>query len=207
MNVYDILGVGGDADIDADIDAIKHAYRQLAKALHPDINAGDEAATERFKLITAAYNLLANRRKRAEYDGGRRKGDDGGAPQPWEKGGAWFDFEIDGFTGERLADLFGDVAGKRLGRVKGGAATSLWVGGQDIAETLEVTESEAQNGVCKLVSTMAGLSVAIDIPAGAADGKVVTLPGFGIEGFGGAPPGDLNVVVQIVPDPAIAAPR
>ena len=178
MNVYDLLGVGRDADIDA----IKHAYRRLAKALHPDINAGDEAATERFKLITAAYNLLANRRKRAEYDGGGRTGDDGGAPQPWERGGAWFDFEIDEFTGERLADLFGDVAGKRLGRVKGGAATSLWVGGQDIAKTLEVTESEAQNGVCKLVTTMAGLSVAIDIPAG-----------------------DLNVVVQIVPDPAIEA--
>ncbi len=203
MNVYDLLGVGRDADIDD----IKHAYRRLAKQLHPDINAGDAAATERFKLITAAYNLLADRRRRAEYDGGRKAGGGGGAPKPWEKGGAWFDFEIDEITGERLADLFGDVAGKRLGRVQGGRATSLWVGGQDIAETVEVTETEARDGVCKLVTTMAGLSVAVDIPPGAANGKVVTVRGFGIEGFGGAPPGDLNVIVRIIPDPAIEARR
>ncbi len=145
---------------------------------------------------------MADRRKRAEYDGSRSTG---GGPQAWEKGGAWFEFEIDEFTGERLADLFGDVAGKRLGRVTGAAATSLWIGGQDIAETLEVTETEARDGVRKLVTTMAGLSVAIDIPPATANGKLITHAGFGIEGFGGAPPGDLNVIVRIVPDPAIEA--
>lgn len=201
MNLYELLGV----ERGADLEEIKRAYRQLAKALHPDVNAGDEAAAERFKEVTAAYNILADRRKRAEFDGNlARAGGEGGA-QPWEKGGAWFDFEIDEATGERTVDLFGDVAGTRLGRVKGAAATSLWMKGEDIAESLTVTEQEADEGVCKLVTTMTGLTVAIDIPAGTADGNIVTLRGFGIEGFGGGPPGDLNVIVSVVPGPAIAA--
>ena len=50
---------------------------------------------------------------------------------------------------------------------------------------------------------MTGLTVAVDIPEGTADGDIVTLRGFGIEGFGGGPPGDLNVIVSVIPDPSI----
>ena len=67
MNAYEFLGI----DRGADLDAIKRAYRTLAKQLHPDVNAGDEQAADRFKEITAAYNMLADNRKRAEYDGNR----------------------------------------------------------------------------------------------------------------------------------------
>ena len=200
MNVYDFLGVTRDAGLEE----IKRAYRRLAKALHPDVNAGDEQAAERFKEITAAYNVLADRWKRAEYDL-HRSNPGGGAngSEPWEKGGAWFDLEIDETTGERLVDLFGDVAGTRMGRVKGEAATSLYMKGQDVAATLKVTESEARDGICKRVTTMTGITVAVDIPAGTGNGDVVTLTEFGIEGFGGGPHGDLNVLVRLVPDPAI----
>jgi len=200
MNAYDLLGVARDADLET----IKRAYRGLAKALHPDVNAGDEAASERFKRITAAYNLLADRRKRAEYDltDALQDGADPDA-KPWETGGAWFEFEFDDATGERLSDLFGDVAGTRMGRVKGVAATSLRMKGQDVAETLRVTVSEARQGVVRLVTSMTGVTVAVDVPAGTRDGALITLAGFGIEGFGGGEPGDLNVRIQIVPDPAI----
>ena len=114
MTPYELLGV----ERGADIDDIKRAYRALAKELHPDVNAGDEDAADRFKTITAAYNLLADRRKRAEFDRNSPATGDEGGLQPWQKGGAWFDFEIDESTGERTVDLFGDVAGTRLGRVK-----------------------------------------------------------------------------------------
>ena len=199
MNAYDLLGVKPEADIEE----IKRAYRQLAKGLHPDVNAGDEDATEQFKEITAAYNLLADKARRTAYDRTLSPGD---GVRPWEKGGAWFDFEIDESTGERLIDLFGDIAGTRLGRVKGAAATSLWMRGQDIAETVEVTESEVREGACKFVNTMTGLTVAVDVPQGTADGDILTLRGFGIEGYGGGPPGDLNVIVKLVPDPALQGP-
>lgn len=200
MNAYELLGI----DRLADLESIKRAYRTLAKELHPDVNSGDEAAAERFKQITAAYNLLADAKKRSEYD--RNAGRKGGAPgygAPWEKGGVWYDFEIDETSGQRINDLFGDVAGTRLGRVKGAAATSMKVKGQDVAAKLQVTETEARDGVCKLVTTMTGLSVAVDIPAGHINGKTITIPGFGIEGFGGAEPGDLNVIVEIIPDPSL----
>ena len=200
MNAYDLLGI----DRGADLDAIKRAYRGLAKQLHPDVNAGDEEAADRFKEITAAYNILADNRKRAEYDGNRMGRDENNSgPKPWEENGAWYDFEIDETSGERIMDLFGDVAGTRLGRVKGAAATTLYMKGQDVAAPLKITYSEARDGICKLVSTMTGLTVAVTIPAGAVHGQKVTLPGFGIEGFGGAPHGDLNVLIELVPDPSI----
>ena len=202
MNAYELLGI----DRLADLDAIKQAYRSLAKALHPDVNTGDEEAADRFKHITAAYNLLADKKKRAEYD--RNAGRKGGPPghgAPWEKGGVWYDFEIDETSGERVSDLFGDVAGTRLGRVKGAAATSMKVKGQDVATKLKVTKTESREGICKLLTTMTGLTVAVDVPAGHINGKVITILGFGIEGFGGAEPGDLNVIVEIIPDPSIEA--
>jgi DnaJ-class molecular chaperone len=202
MNAYDLLGLQRDADLDA----IKSAYRALAKELHPDVNAGDENAADRFKEITAAYNMLADKRKRAEYDGNRMGRDENASgAKPWEEDGAWYDFEIDETSGERIMDLFGDIAGTRLGRVKGAAATTLYMKGQDVAVPLKITYSEARNGVCKLVTTMTGLTVAVTVPANAVHGQVVSLPGFGIEGFGGAQHGDLNVLLELVPDPAIGA--
>jgi DnaJ-class molecular chaperone len=200
VSPYDLLGL----ERSADLDEIKKAYRLLAKELHPDVNSGNEVAADKFKEITAAYNLLADRKKRAEFDRNQLdRGGSGEGLQPWQKGGSWFDFEIDESTGERTIDLFGDVAGTRLGRVKGAAATSLWMKGEDIAESLEIIHSEAKTGICKLVTTMTGLTVAVDIPAGSADGDIVTLKGFGIEGFGGGPPGDLNVILNVVSDPSI----
>ena len=196
---YDLLGV----DKGADLGDIKHAYRRLAKKLHPDVNVGIEAAAELFKHVTGAYIVLADIRNRAEFDHNMPAGSDEGDLQPWQKGGAWFDFEIDESTGQRTIDLFGDVAGTRLGRVKGAAATSMWMKGEYIAEALKVVQSEADQGACKLVNTMTGLTVAVDIPEGTTDGDIITLRGFGIEGFGGGPPGDLNVIISVIPDPAI----
>lgn len=203
MTPYELLGV----DRSADIDEIKRAYRTLAKALHPDVNAGDEAASDRFKTITAAYNLLADRKRRAEIDRNLARNGGPDSAKPWEKGGAWFDFEIDEATGERTVDLFGDIAGTRLGRVKGAAATSLWMKGEDVGVQMKLTRTEAREGIVRLVTTMTGITVAIDAPAGTADGDVIILRGFGIEGFGGGPPGDLNVLISVVDDPAITDTR
>ena len=202
MNAYKLLGV----DRLANLEKIKQAYRTLAKKLHPDVNSGNKEASDQFKRITAAYNLLADTKKRAKYD--HNAGLRGSTP-PYgadgQKGDVWYKFEIDETSGERIKDLYGDVAGTRLGRVKGAAATSMRVRGQDIATQLKITETEAREGICKLVTTMTGLTIAVDIPAGQINGQSIKIRGFGIEGFGGAEPGDLNVIIEIVPDPTIGS--
>ncbi len=64
LDPYKTLGVRRDAD---DM-AIKSAYRQLVKDLHPDLNPGDSSVTERLMDVNAAYDILSNPAKRADYD-------------------------------------------------------------------------------------------------------------------------------------------
>jgi DnaJ-class molecular chaperone len=59
---YDVLGVGQDADADA----VKQAYRALARELHPDVSAGNDG--ERFREVTEAYSVLSDDRSRRLYD-------------------------------------------------------------------------------------------------------------------------------------------
>src|SRR5688572_24744045 len=63
-SLYEALGVAKGADADA----IRKAYRKLARKHHPDVNPGDKAAEEKFKRISAAYDVLSDDKKRAAYD-------------------------------------------------------------------------------------------------------------------------------------------
>ena len=61
---YDVLGISRSADKST----IKRAYRKLAKKYHPDTNAGNAQAEEKFKEATEAYNVLSNPEKKKLYD-------------------------------------------------------------------------------------------------------------------------------------------
>jgi molecular chaperone DnaJ len=61
---YQVLGIKRDAKPEE----IKKAYRRLARKYHPDVNPGDKAAEERFKLITEAHEILSDPKKRKVYD-------------------------------------------------------------------------------------------------------------------------------------------
>jgi curved DNA-binding protein len=63
-NYYEILGVSREADGTE----IKQAYRKLARQYHPDLNPGDRAAEEQFKLLGEAYEVLSDQERRAQYE-------------------------------------------------------------------------------------------------------------------------------------------
>lgn len=113
---YDVLGVSATASAKD----ITRAYRKLARELHPDANPGDTAAEEKFKEVSAAYDVIGDEAKRAEYDEVRRMGPMGGmgfggpgAGGFGGPGGAGFNFE-----GADLGDLLGGLfgGGGRRGR-------------------------------------------------------------------------------------------
>jgi molecular chaperone DnaJ len=108
---YAALGVPRDADAAA----IKKAYRQLARDLHPDKNPGNAQAETRFKEVSEAYDVLSDPKRRSEYDEARRLFGAGARPGgfPGGFGGAGGGQAFD------LGDLFGAAGGAGAGRAGG----------------------------------------------------------------------------------------
>src|SRR5215218_11066762 len=71
---YAVLGVSSTASQDE----VKKQYRRMAKKYHPDANANDPKASEKFKEISEAYNVVGDAEKRKQYDEMRRLGAFGG---------------------------------------------------------------------------------------------------------------------------------
>ena len=102
---YKVLGVPSDA---AAKDITK-AYRKLARQFHPDANPDDPGAEERFKEVSAAYDVLGDEAKRSEYDQVRTMGPMGGFAGPGGPGGPG---GMGGsFTADDLGGLFGNLFG------------------------------------------------------------------------------------------------
>ena len=130
--LYKTLGVSKKASEDE----IKKAYRKLARQYHPDRNPGDEAAEERFKEISAAYDVLGDPEKRKEYDEAGAFAGFGGGQGPFPGGG-----QAGGFGGFDFGDILGSVFNRG-----GGRAQTQQVRGRDLETEVPLTFDQAING-------------------------------------------------------------
>jgi molecular chaperone DnaJ len=135
---YKTLGVGKNASEEE----IKKAYRKLARQYHPDRNAGDKQAEERFKEISQAHDVLSDADKRKAYDRGN------GAFGFGMPGG--FDPSSFGGVGDILSNLFGGAAGSGggAGRTQGGArgGRPRPARGRDLETEVSLSFDQAVNG-------------------------------------------------------------
>jgi len=197
-DLYAVLGV----DRGASQEEIRKAYRRLAKELHPDFNPGDRKAEERFKKVSAAYEILGDPEKRARYDRGEI--DETGAEKPQQR--YYRDFAETG-AGERyhtgrgfedFADL-GDIFSELFGR--GGRARAGPMRGPDLRYHLVIDFLDAVRGGTRRVVLPDGSALDVRIPAGIESGQVIRLRGKGAPGLEGGPPGDALVEVEVRPHP------
>jgi molecular chaperone DnaJ len=143
---YAILGVPKNASAAE----IKKAYRKLAQQHHPDANPGNSEAEERFKEISAAYDVLSDDEKRAAYDRVREMGASGfagvggpggGAARDWPGGARTVDFGDVGDFGD-LGDLFGGLFGGR----RRGRQSARPQRGADLQTRVRISFDEAMRG-------------------------------------------------------------
>ncbi|MDB5774390.1 MAG: cbpA [Herbaspirillum sp.] len=202
---YEILGVGRKATTDE----IKKAYRKLARRYHPDVSK-DPQGEAKFKDIAEAYATLRNPESRQEYDnlGRHAAGQDFSPPPEWRQryGGGTETFDdID------LADILNAFRGGRQTRGNGHAYFAQ--AGEDYSVTIPVTLEDVYHGgetevALELLEIgLNGLphrvprTFRVTIPKGATEGQRLRLAGLGGPGTDGGKPGDLYMVLTILPHP------
>ena len=196
---YKVLGV----ERGAGDEAIKKAYRRLARKYHPDVSK-EANAKEKFQEVSEAYETLRDKEKRAAYDSlgsSFRPGQDFRPPPDW------FDrFGSGGAGGMRddlrdvdLSDLFESMGiFGRAGRRGGGRGMRF--PGEDYEVPVRLTLEEAARGVEREVR-LDGRAFRARIPRGATDGQRLRLTGKGGPGTNGGPPGDLYLQIVLEGEP------
>ena len=212
-NPYDLLGVKPSAT-DKEI---RSAYRKLAKKLHPDVNPDDAASAERFKEVTAAYNLLSNEELRKQYDSGQideqgqQRNPFAGAGGFGQRGGPGFDTGFGGFQGfgarggqmgqDDMADMFSSLFGMNMGGMRGGMnRPPMQRKGADVEYRVTMSLPEALKGGTRLLQG----GTKVRIPAGVKDGQTLRVKGKGEPGINGGPAGDARVNVSVKDHPNLS---
>jgi DnaJ-class molecular chaperone len=174
---YEVLGV----ERGASETEVKRAFRKLARELHPDVNAHDPQAEEKFKAAAEAYEVLSDPEQRQTYD---RFGHEGLRSGGFPPGGAGFG---------SVEDLLGAVFGGAFGfEVRRGPMR-----GQDLLHAVELSAVQAMLGASVKIPSQEG-EREVDLPPGIQHGAQFALRGHGLPGANGGPPGDLRVVIHVI---------
>lgn len=180
-DLYRILGVA----MDASAEEIKKSYRRKAREMHPDLDPGNPWAEDEFKSLSAAYQILSDPVRRAQYDRGeisaegrkRRTKPEAAAKPAKEKS------RKSGFEG-----FFRKRAGPDID-------------GVDVNYTLNVDFLDAARGTNTELSTTNGAVLKVSVPPGTISGQVLRLKGQGMRGFGEGRDGDALIEVDVAAHP------
>ncbi|HEX3539093.1 MAG TPA: molecular chaperone DnaJ [Acidimicrobiales bacterium] len=159
---YKVLGVT-DTATDKDI---TRAYRRLAKQYHPDANPGSE---DRFKEVSAAYDVLGDPARRKEYDEVRRLGPLGNAFAGAGGGAGPGGFSAN-FSTDDLTDLLGGIFGRGRGGGRGSSGPAGPRRGEDLEAQLHLSFLDAVNGVTATVNVTSDVACSMCGGTGAAAG-------------------------------------
>ncbi len=212
-NYYDILGVSREAAAGD----IKQAYRKLARQYHPDLNPGDQASEEQFKLVSEAYNVLFDDEKRAQYEKFSEYWQQEGFKQGQGKSvvsdifGGRISLEDFGFGEFPDFNLFVDQLLNRRpsarrdtteapegnGYVDGNQAYGATAASRrsDAEADLTVPLEKAFRGGRERIRLEDGRSLEVNMPAGMVTGQRIRLRGQGVGG------GNLYLRIQVDPHP------
>lgn len=198
-NPYDVLGITKSASQDE----IKKAYRALVKKYHPDKNAGNKAAEEKFKEIAHAFDLIGTEDARGKYDRGETTEQQQAQHEQYQRyrrsygnpfghgfGQSYNQTEEDFVDQDFFEHLFKEA--RRSQRPK----RSYWEEenvGQDHQYKMEIDFKESILGVEKVITLQAGKQLQVKIPPGIESGKKLRFKGQGGNG------GDAFVEISVKP--------
>ena len=191
-NLYDILGVSKSASQNE----IKSQYRKLARKYHPDLNKDNKEAAEKFKEISAAYDILGDKDKKTKYDNNEIDAD--GKPTGFGAGGFGshgFNTSGGGFNSQSFdfSSIFGeDIFSQFNSNGFGGRSAK----GQDVSYSLDVDFLDAAVGAEKSI-VMNGKQLNVKIPAGTTSGQVLRLKGQGMQSPYSKQCGDALITINV----------
>ncbi|MDR0238602.1 MAG: DnaJ domain-containing protein [Deltaproteobacteria bacterium] len=205
---YQILGV----ERSASASEISRAFKKLARKHHPDLNAGNAQAEEKFKELNEAYEVLKDPEKRKLYDQLGHNWQHGqqfqGAP-----GFENMHFSFDGGAGSGFSDFFEMIFGQAArggGRAGSfgpdpfGAFSARQRRGRNVEAEFAIALEDAVKGGRKTLSLQGPggeRTLEVNIPAGIREGAKLRLAGQGNPAPGGGTPGDLFLHIRFAPHP------
>ena len=189
---YAALGVPRDADLDA----IKKAYRKLAREHHPDMSKAP-GAEARFKEVAEAYATLKDPEKRAAYDelGRHPAGEPFSPPPQWGRDHATSGSAVDEMD---LEDLLAAMGRGRRGPRQGPMPRD----GRDLETTIRISLEDAHRGRTVHLSLDDGgqeRTLEVSVPPGVRDGQKLRLRGKGGKGQNGGTDGDIYLHITLAP--------
>lgn len=215
---YEVLGVARDASPEA----IKKAYRGMARKFHPDVNPGDKKAEGKFKEAQKAYDVLSDSEKRSLYDryghaafegmaaaGPRSGASEWTAQQAGPMGGGFENIDFSQFFGnvpEGEDAAGGGIFEELIGRMRGGKTGRRTAGprpGRTLEAQLAIPFMTAVRGGETTIEVQREdqrtESLVVKIPPGIETGAKLRLRGQGEHGAHGGQRGDLTITVTVEP--------